>query len=278
MDRAAAYLRLVRPVNLLITAAGVYLGGALAFSEAVPDAPFLGALVASCVSAMLIAAGGNCINDVFDIEIDAMNRPDRPLPSGLVSPAAARGIWAGSTLGGLLLGAFVSLAHLAMAAVAAALLFAYSARIKRAPFAGNGIIALLVGLAVVYGGWTSSSPAPAYIAAGFAFLTTFSRELVKDVQDLPGDRSAGARTAPIVYGVDTSRAVAASALIITVLLTPIPFLALDYGQLFLFLVLVADLMLLRVIWLLPDSPREASDASAWLKGAMVAGIAALFAA
>ena len=278
MHRAAAYLRLLRPVNLLITAVGVYLGGALALHDILPDERFVYELAAACVSAVLIAAGGNCINDLLDAAIDAVNRPDRPLPSGRVSPAAARGIWAGTTLVGLLVSAFVSLAHLGMAIIAAALLFAYSARFKGAPFAGNLIISFLVALAIVYGGWAVGSPAEAYIAASFAFLTTFSRELVKDVQDLPGDRAAGTRTAPIVYGVHTVRAVAAAALIITVLLTPIPFLAMDYGQLFLLLVLVADLMLLRVIWLLPHSPAEAGDASAWLKVAMVAGIAALFAA
>lgn len=278
MRRAAAYVRLVRPVNLLITASGVLLGGALSMGDRLPAVPFVDDLALACASAVLIAAGGNCINDVFDFRIDAVNRPERPLPSGAVRPRTANVLWLAMTAAGVAVAAFVSAAHLIIALIAAVLLYSYSAHLKRTPFAGNVTVAFVVGLAVIYGGWAVGSPAPAYVAAGFAFLTTFARELIKDVEDVAGDREIGARTAPIVYGLQTVRRAAASILILTVLLTPIPFLAMDYGRLFLFLVLLADLILLRVIWLLPHAPHEARDASAWLKTAMVAGLAALFAA
>lgn len=278
MRRAAAFFRLVRPVNLLITVAGVLLGGALSMGSRLPDVPFVDELAFACASAVLIAAGGNCINDVFDFRIDAVNRPERPLPSKAVQPRAAHGLWLAMTAAGVAVAAFVSAAHLIIALIAAALLYSYSAHLKRIPFAGNVTVAFVVGLAVIYGGWAVGSPAPAYVAAGFAFLTTFARELIKDVEDVAGDRAVGARTAPIVFGLQTVRRAAASVLILTVLLTPIPFLAMDYGRLFLFLVLLTDLILLRVIWLLPHAPHEARDASAWLKTAMVAGLAALFAA
>lgn len=278
MHRLAAYLRLVRPLNLVITAIGVYVGAALSMGRVTPPAAFVSEVVAACVSAVLVAAGGNCINDVFDVQTDAVNRPNRPIPSGRVTPAAARGLWIVTTAAGIVIAAFVSAAHLAMAVLAAALLYAYSSRFKRAPFTGNVIVAFVVALAIVYGGWAVGSPAPAYVAAAFAFLTTFARELIKDVEDIVGDRAVHAQTAPIVFGLAAARRAAAVVLILTVLLTPMPFLTMDYGSLFLFLVLVADLMLLRVIWLLPHTARDAPDASAWLKGAMVTGLVALFAA
>lgn len=278
MRRAAAYFRLVRPVNLLITAAGVLLGGALSMGDRLTEVPFVDELAFACASAVLIAAGGNCINDVFDVRIDAVNRPARPLPSGDVQPRAAHGLWLALTAAGVAIAAFISAVHLLISLIAAVLLYAYSAHLKRMPFAGNVTVAIVVGLVVIYGGWAVGSPAPAYVAAAFAFLTTIARELIKDVEDVAGDRAVGARTAPIVYGLRTVRRAAASVLILTVLLTPIPFLTMDYGRLFLFLVLLADLILLRVIWLLPHTPHEARDASAWLKTAMVAGLVALFAA
>lgn len=278
MHRAAAYLRLVRPTNLLITAAGVLLGGALSMDQSLLEAGLVPDLFTAAVSAVLIAAGGNCLNDVLDYRTDAVNRPNRPLPSGAVSPAVAWGIWLASTIAGVALAVFISSVHLLMALLASGVLYAYSTRLKQLPFVGNLAVGFVVALAVVYGGWAVGSPVPAYTAAGFALLTTIARELIKDVEDAEGDRVAGARTAPIVFGLPAVRRTAASVLILTVLLTPFPFLLMEYGRLFLFLVLIADLMLLRVVWLLPRTPPEAREASAWLKAAMVMGIVALFAA
>ena len=207
-----------------------------------------------------------------------MNRPERPIPSGRISLDVARTVAIASTAFGLVLAAMVSLVHFTLALAAATLLFAYSRSLKSRPFVGNAVVATVVGLVIVYGGWAAGSPAATLVGAGFAFLTTFAREIVKDIEDLEGDRSVGARTAPVAYGVAPSRLVAAGILALTVILTPLPFLLMDYSPLFLLFMLAADMMLLRSIWILPVEPREAHRASAWLKGAMVVGIAALFAA
>ena len=278
MATLLALLELLRPINLGLTALGVVLGTVLALGG-LPDleASWQAAAVAA-VSAVLIAAGGNVLNDVFDIDIDAVNRANRPLPSGLISRSAARMLWATLSVAGVALGAAVSWRHFVLAMAAAALLYGYSARLKRVPVAGNAAISFLVGLAIVYGGLVGASPESALVGAAFAFLSTFAREVIKDVEDVEGDRSAGRRTIPIVYGARAARTVSSAALLLTVVLTPVPYLAMDYGPLFLLLVLAADLVLLRCIWLAPDAPREAAVASAWLKGGMLVGMAALFAA
>src|SRR5690606_34178309 len=272
MLHLGAYLGLIRPLNLLITAAGVILGGVLALESVVPGSEPIDRLLGAALAAMLVAAGGNSINDVFDLRIDAINRPDRPLPSGRLSIGAARGVWAICTLAGIFTAAMVSPLHLGVAATAAALLYVYSAHLKPRPYSGNAVIASLVALAILFGGWAVGSSVSAYVAAGFAFLTTFARELIKDMDDVEGDREEGARTAPIVFGVAHTRLVATAVLVLTILLTPIPFLTMDYGPLFLFLVLFVDLILLRVVWLLPNAPRTGRSASSWMKTAMVGGI------
>ncbi|MEX1054902.1 MAG: geranylgeranylglycerol-phosphate geranylgeranyltransferase [Rhodothermales bacterium] len=276
MRTLVALIRLLRPLNLLITVVGVLLGAALSSAPAfIVD---LGAVVLAAASALAIAAGGNALNDVYDADIDFVNRPSRPIPSGLVSSETARIIWITATLFGVGAAAFVSSIHLTLAFLATVLLFTYSRYLKRMPFVGNLAIAAVVALAIVYGGWAVGSPVPSLVGAAFAALTTFAREIVKDIEDLEGDARAGARTAPVAFGVGVPRVAASATLILTVVLTPLPFLLMDYSPLFLFLMLTADAFLLRALWLMPSTPDEAAPASAWLKGAMLAGIAALFAA
>lgn len=273
-----AYIRLIRPLNLAITLLGVVLGGVLSggFFVLAPEPD--DSLILASLAAVLIAAGGNAINDLFDAEVDRINRPDRPIPSGYVSLGGARLVWLALTAAGVGISAFVSSPHVIMSGAAAAALYAYSRHLKGTAFIGNAVVSLLVALALVFGGWATGSPEAAMIGAGFAFLTTFARESVKDIQDVSGDVHAGVRTAAGRVGIDATAGAAAAALIITVLLTPLPFLFLRYSALYLLIVLLADVLLLRALWLLPKHPEEAGAPSAWLKGAMTAGMAALFAA
>lgn len=278
MQTLFAYIRLIRPLNLAITLVGVALGGVLSAGLSILTPKPDHALLLAAAAAILIAAGGNAINDLFDEEIDRVNRPDRPLPNGDVSRAGVRSIWLSFTAAGLGLSALVSMPHLLMAISAALILYLYSRRLKGTAFAGNAAVALLVALALIFGGWAGGTPGGAAVGAGFAFMTTFARECIKDIEDLHGDVRFGAHTAAGTFGIEATRRGAAAALLATVLLTPVPFLLLQYSTLYLLLVLVADVLLLRSVWLLPYEPREAGQASAWLKGAMAAGMAALFAA
>lgn len=279
-DAAVGVLRLLRPLNCAMLAVGVGVGGVLAAGDVTAVGGEARRLLLAALSVALIGGGANSINDVFDLEIDRLNRPSRPLPSGRVGPGTARVVWLLGTVAGVALSLWVSAVHVAIAIGAAVLLFAYSAWLKRMPLAGNLVVSLAIGLALVYGGWAIGTPGPALVGALFAFLTTLAREIVKDVQDVAGDTAAGARTLPLVYGVAPAARVVTAVLIFTAALTPAPFLWLDYSSLYLLLVLVADLLIVRAVWLLQDagSGANAARASAALKWAMVAGLAALAAA
>ena len=92
---AADALALVRARNLLISAAGVAIGGVLAQGRAVFPAMVWWAMA----SAMCLGAAGNVANDVADLEADRVNRPEAPLVRGTVPPGVALGL--GGALGGL---------------------------------------------------------------------------------------------------------------------------------------------------------------------------------
>ena len=189
----------------------------------------------------------------------------------------AKGLWAALSVAGVALSFTLSAAHVAMALFAAFALYAYSAWLKRRGLAGNVLVASILGLALVYGGWAVGPPVPALVGAAFAFLTALAREIAKDIEDVRGDAAAAARTLPLVHGPRRAADVAALVVALAVALTPIPFLVLGYSGLYLGLVLLAAVPLLLALRLLLTSEpvTSARRASAALKWSMVLGLVAL---
>ena len=269
-------VRLIRPTNLVILMLAVMLGALLAAGPSVFAAGQLHALLLAAVSAALIAAAGNAINDVHDLAADRVNRPSRPLPSGVLTPAAARTIWAACSALGILLALTLSFAHVVLAAACAAMLWVYSRSFQRTVLAGNVVVSLATAAALVYGALLEGLPAPVFAGAGFAFGSTLAREMVKDVEDVAGDRSEGVATLAVRYGDRTAALFAAAVLLLTVAATPLPFLFLTYGGIYLVAILVTDAILLRAVWILLSRPSQyPSRASHIIKWGMVAGILAL---
>ncbi len=226
-ESSQALLELTRPFNAFITALTVVVGGIIAGK----DVEFsVWRLIVAGLSAALVAGGGNAINDAFDIAIDLVNRPKRPIPSGRISRFVAF-LW-GVTLMfcGVGIGWLLGREFGIVASSVAVLLYLYDYRLKRTLLLGNVAVALCGGLAFVYGGLAAGNYQAALIPAGFAFLIHLGREIVKDVEDEAGDRVVGARTLPIVASKRAALGVAAGVLIGLASLTPIPFVRGVYGQ------------------------------------------------
>jgi 4-hydroxybenzoate polyprenyltransferase len=164
------------------------------------------------LTTMLILVGGNLINDYFDQEIDAVNRPDRLLIGTQVSARAALIIYL--IINALALGFAAKLASELNWPIWASVLypgcvvglFFYSYKLKCTPLLGNLLIALFCGLVPLQMWWLLNEeqvllPAQmplrlkAYIV--FAFLLTLWREIVKDLEDIKGDAEARCRTLPV---------------------------------------------------------------------------------
>jgi geranylgeranylglycerol-phosphate geranylgeranyltransferase len=277
IDGPAAVVRLVRPLNVVLFVVGVGVGGVLALGGLPREA--VAGLLGAAVSAALIGAAANAINDVFDLEIDRLNRPERPLPQGHLGKSGAQWIWIVCSVAGIAVGALVSGTHAAIAIGAVVLLYVYSRRLKRMPVIGNLVVSIVVAAALLYGALAVGEITMAVlVGASFAFLVTLAREIVKDLEDLVGDRSVGARTLAVTAGAGAAGALAIGLMVLTLLLTPLPFLFFGYGSLYLLLVLPACAMLLRGIWVMlgdPSSSDRAARASLFLKGVMVAGLFAL---
>lgn len=273
MGRLAAAVALLRPGNVAVVGLSVLVGSSGLWPPGGLWRVFLAA-----ASAMLVAGGGNALNDYFDLEADRINRPGRPLPSGRLKPPEAIGMAFLTFLAGNASGWMVSVANGLTALAVTGLLAAYAWRGKRLSLAGNLMVAVSCGAAFVYGGLAAGAVKMSMYPAIFAFLMHLAREMVKDVQDRDGDLAAGARTTAIVLGDRKTLVMAAGVLGLLVLLTPAPFLLGAYGWRYLAAVgLGVDLMLAAIIWWLlrrPDQERI-RHISLYLKMNMLVGIMAI---
>ena len=120
-----------RPVNSLVAGLAAIVAYLIATGTVVPAALLLFVIVA------LITAAGNVINDYYDAEIDAVNRPDRPIPSGTVSREQPSGLPVSSSLRASLLSLFTTPLCIAIAVINALLLVGYAARLKGTPLPGT---------------------------------------------------------------------------------------------------------------------------------------------
>lgn len=184
------------------------------------------------VSVVGIAAGGYVINDYFDVKIDRINRPDNLVVTRIISRDAAMNLFYGLTAVGVIAGTVVAWwAHswtlLFTYVVIPGLLWFYSASYKRMFLVGNLVVAfasaivpLLVAIANadylhhLYQNALAYSPiiGELYVWTGgfaiFAFLLTWVREIVKDIEDIEGDREMECRTLPIVWGDKVAKIIA----------------------------------------------------------------------
>jgi 4-hydroxybenzoate polyprenyltransferase len=209
-----AYVDLGRPFTLVAPALG-FISGALTAVGAAPRepwspsllvAPFIGAAMAA-----LLNAGNNALNQIYDLEIDRVNKPKRPLPSGRLSIAQ---VWWFTNITYALA---LVLAWLVapngrhecfwLVAVAVVCTYLYSVppfRTKRLGIWANVTIAIPRGVLLKVAGWSSvktiAGLEPWYIGAIFG-LFLLGATTTKDFADMEGDRRGGCRTLPIRYGV-----------------------------------------------------------------------------
>ncbi|MFA7331488.1 MAG: UbiA family prenyltransferase [Candidatus Delongbacteria bacterium] len=276
--RLAALLEACRPLNVVLGALSSGLGALLAGGPAVLVEPWLA--LAGLATALSLAAG-NLWNDLADQAEDALNRPGRPLVSGRLSPALARRAAALLSLGGLGAGLGLGTGPFLFVLACQAALRWYALRGKQAGLAGNLVVAGLAGAAVAFGGLAAGGAAlhsgrllaPALLAG----LLHLLRELVKDLEDRPGDLAAGRRTWVLRVPAPALRRLLAQLSVLT-LLPPLLALLLARDPLALRLAHLAALFVAPLLlrWMLRaglDSGPELHRLAARLKGVLGAGLA-----
>jgi geranylgeranylglycerol-phosphate geranylgeranyltransferase len=149
-----------------------------------------------------ISASALILNDYFDIEIDRINAPERPLPSGRVSPAGVVFLFCIVSLTGLLLSYLISITALALAMLLWTVAFLYNRRFKLSGITGNLMVSFSVGMTFIFGGVSVGMPFETLVwfFGVLAFLINLGEEISADIMDMRGDRAIDSKSIPITYG------------------------------------------------------------------------------
>ena len=208
-------VELSRPKNVVLAAITVPLGAHLALGGAW-SSQALGLVALQTTSAICFIAAGNTYNDISDISIDKVAKPDRPIPSERISIATATKVaYAFTFLSALCMASAIPFTDepyplVAIWTIAALLMYTYDAgpQTKRFGMIGNIAISLMVGAVIMYGAASVSLVQTDLVifAAVVAFFANLGREIIKDCEDMESDE--GRKTLPMRIGLMNARAVA----------------------------------------------------------------------
>ncbi|MBC8311897.1 MAG: geranylgeranylglycerol-phosphate geranylgeranyltransferase [Candidatus Marinimicrobia bacterium] len=273
MNPFFSYINILRPLNLVFSALSVIIVAYLTHHLSQTAT-----IIHVVIVVVTFAGASNILNDIFDINIDKKNQPHRPLPSGEIS------VWAALVyMLALYFTGIYTVFNLSPLAIEIALvvvlptLVLYTPLFKRIPLIGNMAVAAVLGLVFLFSeaaftGMVSTMWVPAWLAFGLTFI----RELVKDVEDVEGDKLNGAKTFPVRFGVQKSLYLVYLLIIVFCLLWWIPYFNNMYGNIYamtlLFAVEIPLILSIFFLWKNPTSSGCAiiSRATKWITlGGMV---------
>lgn len=257
MKRTMAYLRLIRPVNCVMMGFAVIIGAVLAgFSDL--NSSWLN-LVLGFVTGFMLTAASMAMNDYYDREIDAVNEPKRPIPSGIIKPAEALVPAFLFTVVGFSAAYLTGMLCLLTSVIAWLIVVAYTTVGKRSGLPGNFLVSMCVAIPFVYGSIAATGTVmlKVMLFAVIAFLSITGREVTKGIVDLQGDKLQNVKTLAVRYGERSAAAAAVFFYLFAVVLSPIPWLAKLVSFWYIPLVAVTDFGLVACSFmLLKDSSRE----------------------
>ena len=261
MGRFSGYLRLMRPVNCAMMGVAVIVGAALARPNSLGFS--WSTLVYGFVTGFTLTAASMAINDYYDREIDAVNEPNRPIPSGTVRPKGALVFVAILTAVGFvasyLTGASVRSLCLLTALAAWLVSVVYTSVGKRSGLPGNFLVGICVAIPFIYGSIAIANTVELDVLffVSMVFLSVTGREITKGIVDVQGDRARGVKTLAVRFGEKNAAVASASFYFSAVLISPVPWYLGIVSFWFLPFVAVTDFGLVASsIMLLKDHSRK----------------------
>ncbi|MBW9221422.1 UbiA family prenyltransferase [Methanothermococcus sp. SCGC AD-155-M21] len=249
------YMELIRAKNCLSASIGTIIAGLIASNF---DINLLPSILIAALVVFLICGYGNVINDIFDIEIDKINKPYRPLPSNRISLKNAKVFSFLLLIMGLLFSLFNKVCFL-IALINAVVLYVYAKKYKKNKIVGNLLVAYLTGSVFLFGGAAINNMLITLILFLCALFATWSREIIKDFEDMEGDIKEGVSSLPIKYGIK-SLYIAGILLIIAILLSPLPYIIGIFGLFYLYSIVLCDIMFIySFIGLLKNPSKENAE-------------------
>jgi len=237
--KARGVIQIFRPELPIAAGVCVLLGEVLALG-AVPPLPVLGTGFAC---GFLLSGSALITNDYFDLEVDRINAPHRPLPAGILTPAEVMTLGLVTALLGLVAAATFGPLALGLSLIIWLLGFLYNWRLKAAGLWGNLIVAISVGITFVLGGIAVGRPWSSIVWTFALIVLVFdlAEEIAGDAMDAEGDRQRASRSLALVYGCSTALRISGALFGLVVALTPLPWSAL--GLAYRIPILLTDLLI-----------------------------------
>ena len=233
---------LIRPVNCAMIGFAVIVG---AFVSKPPTLPAV-QLALGFFTGFFICAYSMAVNDVYDLEVDRINRPDRPIPSGRITAGQASRL----SLLTLALGLACSVLSFNPLAVIIALAYAliswfYNFRAKRTGLPGNLIVGSSLAIPFIYGGAVSGGSIGGSLLLMMAFTAFFSgvgREVVKSMADVEGDAKRQVNSLARTRGLASASGFGALFFLLAVLTSWVPLFTGLANQLYTYGVIIPDII------------------------------------
>jgi len=277
-DKMSGFFEIARIPNCFMMGFAVLVGE---FMTLGPAMPAYSAMVGFLVGFSLVA-GSMAVNDILDAEIDQINTPSRPIPSGRVSKTEAA-VFATITLAvGLFLAFALSTVNLLIAILAVTLMFYYNRFGKKTGLPGNAAVSASLAIPFIFGGAVGGVSSILYVFALIAFLAGMGREVIKGMADIVGDSKRGVRTLAVSKGLGIASKTGALFFVMAVLLSAIPITLKMVSWLYAPIVLACDLGFLYSAYSIIKDPspknalRSKNHALVWMLLGLIAFIAGGF--
>jgi geranylgeranylglycerol-phosphate geranylgeranyltransferase len=260
MNKLGGFIRLMRPLNCAMMGFAVLVGAILA-NPALGSLNWLN-LLYGFLTGFTFCAAAMVINDYYDRKIDAINEPQRPLPSGLIKPKEALAFMTFLVVAGFVFALLVApygLQCFVVAAISLVITATYLTVGKRSGLPGNFLVSACVAIPFIYGSITALGTVGLNVLlfASMAFLSNTGREITKGIVDTKGDQAEGIKTLAVRFGEKTAAAVAVVFYLSAVALTPVTWFLGIVGIWFIPFVLVTDIgLIVCSVILLRDHSRE----------------------
>lgn len=275
MNKLKAVLVISRPVNFLISFLAVIIGAIISSAQF----SFTTDIIIGALAIAFACSAGNVINDIFDINIDMINKPERVLPQNILSISFAKYLYTLLLSLSLLLSVSNGSYSIIFLFIVNIVLLIYSLYLKKLLLTGNITVAILTSSAVIYGGLIAGNVRAAFIPALFAFLINLLRELIKDMEDVKGDSENGIFTFPHKYGFIITKKIIFILTFILVFATLYPFLFKIYQvEYFVVVMVIVNPVLIYFLKSLfeDDSAKNLKKLSFILKLNMLFGLIAIY--
>lgn len=200
MSKTGGYLRLMRPINCAMMGFAVIVGAVLADPSSVSFSWQI--LVYGFITGFMLTAASMTINDYYDREVDSVNEPKRPIPSGVIRPRESLVFAFVLTSIGFVAAYLTNALCFVVAIIAWMVFVGYTTVGKRSGLPGNFLVSVCVVIPFVYGSaaMVNAVRTTVWVFASIAFLSNTGREITKGIVDVQGDRMKGVKTLAVRFG------------------------------------------------------------------------------